>query len=134
MRVGFTCGTFDLFHAGHVTMLQEAKKQCEYLIVGIQIDPSIDRPSKNKPIQSILERQIQVGACKYVDETIVYSTEEDLLLLLQTLPIDVRIVGEEYKTIKFTGDDMPHIELYFNKRKHSFSSSSLRQRIIDSKS
>lgn len=127
MKVGFTCSTFDLFHAGHVAMLEEAKKQCDHLIVGIQTDPTIDRPEKNKPIQSLIERQLQVRACKFVDETIVYETEADLIILLQTLPIDVRILGVEYKDKDYTGKGI--VNAYYNKRSHSFSSSELRQRM-----
>ena len=127
MKVGFTCSTFDLFHAGHVAMLEEAKKQCDHLIVGIQTDPTIDRPEKNKPIQSLIERQLQVRACKFVDETIVYETEADLIILLQTLPIDVRILGVEYKNKDYTGKGI--VNAYYNKRSHSFSSSELRQRM-----
>ena len=127
MKVGFTCSTFDLFHAGHVSMLEEAKKQCDHLIVGIQTDPTIDRPEKNKPIQSLIERQIQVRGCKFVDETIVYETEADLILLLQTLPIDVRILGSEYKDKQYTGKGI--VTAYYNKREHSFSSSELRSRL-----
>lgn len=128
MKIGFTCSTFDLFHAGHVAMLEEAKQQCDWLIVGIQIDPSIDRPEKKKPVQSLIERQIQVRGCKYVDETIVYGSENDLYDLLTTVPIDIRILGEEYYNKKFTGDDL-HMEFYFNKRRHKFSSTELRQRV-----
>lgn len=128
MRIGFTCGAFDLFHAGHVSMLREARQQCDYLIVGIQSDPTIDRPEKNKPVQSLIERQIQVAACRFVDETIVYETEEELVAILKTMPIDVRIVGSEYKTKMFTGRDLP-IEVYYNRRAHEFSSSQLRERV-----
>lgn len=127
MKIGFTCSTFDLFHAGHVAMLEEAKKQCDYLIVGIQTDPTIDRPEKNAPIQSLIERQIQVRACKFVDETIVYATENDLIILLTTLPLDVRILGIEYKDKDYTGKGI--VNAYYNKRSHSFSSSELRQRM-----
>jgi glycerol-3-phosphate cytidylyltransferase len=134
-RVGFTASTFDLFHAGHVVMLEEAKRMCDYLIVGIQVDPTIDRPKvKNKPVQSIIERQIQLAACRFVDEIIVYTTEKELEDVLMTLPIDVRILGEEYKDKDFTGKDICDkrgIELYFNKRDHYFSSSDLRQRVYD---
>jgi glycerol-3-phosphate cytidylyltransferase len=128
---GFTCGTFDLFHAGHVSMLREARKYCEHLTVGIQVDPSVDRPFKNKPVQSILERQIQVQACRYVDETIVYSTEDDLLILLRTLPIDVRFLGKEYQDKEYTGKHLHQKQFYvfYNQRSHNFSSSELRQRI-----
>lgn len=134
-KVGFTASTFDLFHAGHVVMLQEAKTKCDYLIVAIQIDPTIDRPDvKNKPIQSIVERQLQVKACKYVDEVIVYSTEKDLEDILKTLPIDIRILGVEYKDKQFTGKDIcliRNIEFYYNKRDHSFSSTDLRKRVYE---
>lgn len=127
-RIGFTCSAFDLFHAGHVIMLEEAKRQCDYLIVGIQVDPSVDRPEKNKPIQSIVERQIQVRGCRFVDEVWTYETETDLIDLLTTLPIDVRILGEEYKDKDYTGSNL-HMETYFNRRKHKFSSSELRNRL-----
>lgn len=130
-RVGFTCSTFDLFHAGHILMLKEAKTQCDYLIVGIQVDPNIDRPHKNKPVQSITERFIQVTACKFVDEVIVYSTENDLLQILKSYPIDVRILGEEYKDTEFTGHDLNMHELYFNSRRHDYSSSGLRRRVTE---
>lgn len=131
-RVGFTASTFDLFHAGHVTMLQEARNVCDYLIAAIQVDPTIDRPSKNKPVQSIVERQIQVAACRYVDQIIVYTTEAELEELLRVLPIDVRILGDEYANKWFTGRDICDrlgIELYFNSRNHEYSSTRLRERI-----
>ena len=128
-KIGFTCSTFDLFHAGHVAMLEEAKQQCDWLIAGIQTDPTIDRPSKNKPVQSIIERQLQVRACRFVDEIMVYNTEAELLDLLNTLPIDVRILGDEYIDRDFTGCDLEHMEYYFNSRRHSYSSSELRTRI-----
>lgn len=127
-KIGFTCSTFDLFHAGHVAMLEEAKTQCDWLIVGIQNDPTIDRPHKNKPIQSIVERQIQVKGCKFVDEVWIYNTEKDLRDLLLILPIDVRILGDEYKGREFTGYQLP-MEYYFNSRRHDFSSSELRKRV-----
>ena len=133
-KIGVTCSTFDLFHAGHVIMLEEAKRQCDYLIAAIQVDPTIDRKSKNKPVQSIIERQIQVSSCKHVDEIIVYSTEKELEDIFMALPIDVRILGEEYKDTDYTGKDIcmkRGIELYFNKRDHFFSSSDLRQRVFD---
>jgi glycerol-3-phosphate cytidylyltransferase len=126
--IGFTCGAFDLFHAGHIAMLREAKTVCDWLIVGIQTDPTIDRSNKNKPIQSIIERQIQVAACRYVDETIVYETEEDLLILLKTLPINIRIAGNEYQNKDYTGRSL-NIKTYFNKRDHTFSSTNLRNRV-----
>lgn len=127
-RVGFTCSAFDLFHAGHVVMLEEAKRQCDWLIVGVQIDPSIDRSEKNKPIQSIVERLIQIRGCRHVDEVWVYETEKDLLDLLTTLPIDIRILGEEYRDKDYTGRNL-QIETHFNKRRHNFSSSELRNRL-----
>jgi len=133
-KIGITCSTFDLFHAGHVIMLEEAKRQCDYLIAAIQVDPTIDRKSKNRPVQSIIERQIQVSSCKHVDEIIVYSTEKELEDIFMALPIDVRILGEEYKDTDYTGKDIcmkRGIELYFNKRDHFFSSSDLRQRVFD---
>lgn len=132
MKVGFTCSTFDLLHAGHVSMLQEAKTQCDYLIVGLQNDPTLDRATKNKPIQSIIERQMQLRGNKYVDEIWVYNTEKDLEDLLLTLPLNVRILGVEYEGKEFTGREICHkrnIGLYFNGRDHSFSSSSLRKRV-----
>lgn len=125
---GFTCSTFDLFHAGHVLMLQEAKQQCDYLIVGLQTDPTIDRPEKNKPVQSIFERFVQLQGCKYVDEIVVYATEKDLLDVLSSYNLDLRILGVEYRDKPFTGCDLP-IATYFNNRAHSFSSSELRARI-----
>lgn len=126
--VGFTCSCFDLFHAGHVMMLKEAKDQCDYLIVGLQTDPTIDRPEKNKPIQSVLERFMQVDGCRYVDQIIPYSTEKDLLDLLTSYKIDVRILGEEYRDKPFTGHKLP-MEVYYNTRNHTFSTSELRNRI-----
>ncbi len=131
--IGITFSTFDLFHAGHIAMLSEAKNHCDYLIVGLQTDPTIDRPdSKNPPVQSIVERQIQVSACRFVDEIVVYQTEKDLEDILLTLPIDVRILGVEYADKEFTGRDICYergIELIFNSRDHSFSSSNLRERV-----
>lgn len=132
MKIGFTCSAFDLLHAGHILMLEEAKSHCDYLIVGLQIDPSIDRPSKNKPIQSPEERLIQLGAVKYVDEIITYETEKDLLNILKVLRFDVRFLGEEYKNMRFTGDKVCEkrgIQIYYNKRKHKFSTSELRDRV-----
>ena len=128
MKIGFTCSTFDLFHAGHMMMLKEAKSQCDYLIVGLQTDPTIDRPdTKNKPVQSLFERFVQLDSCKYVDEIIPYSTEKELMDILLSYPIDVRIVGEEYKDKHFTGREL-NLEIHYNSRKHSFSTTSLRQR------
>jgi glycerol-3-phosphate cytidylyltransferase len=131
-KIGFTCSTFDLLHAGHVTMLEEAKHHCDYLIVGLQNDPTEDRPEKNKPVQSIVERQIQLAAVKYVDEIVIYNTEQDLIDLLLTLPIDVRVLGDEYKNKDFTGKDIAKqrgSKIVFNGRDHSFSSTSLRKRV-----
>jgi len=125
---GFTCGAFAPLHAGHVLMLQEAKEQCDYLIVGLQTDPSIDRPEKNKPVQTIAERQLVLRAIEYVDEVIVYETEEQLEDLLMALRVDVRILGEEYKNQEFTGRDLP-IEIYYNKRQHPWSSTQLREKL-----
>ena len=131
--IGFTCSTFDLLHAGHITMLEEAKRHCDFLIVGLQNDPTEDRPEKNKPVQSIVERQLQLAAVKYVDEIVIYNTEQDLIDLLLTLPIDVRILGDEYKTKDFTGKDIAKqrgSKIIYNGRDHSFSSSSLRKRVV----
>ena len=132
-RIGITFSTFDLFHAGHIAMLSEAKNHCDYLIAALQTDPTIDRPdSKNSPVQSILERQIQVSACRFVDEIVVYQTEKDVEDILLTLPIDVRILGVEYENKDFTGRQICYnrdIELVFNSRDHSFSSSNLRERV-----
>lgn len=130
-KVGFTCSCFDLFHAGHIMMLKEAKSVCDYLIVGLQTDPTIDRPEKNKPIQSVVERFIQLESCKYVDEVVVYATEKDLLDILYSYPINIRVVGEEYRDKNFTGKDLTHIEMYYNSRKHSFSTTELRGRVIE---
>ena len=134
MKVGFTCSTFDLLHAGHVQMLREAKEQCDYLICGLQIDPSIDRENKNSPIQTIVERYTQLKAVSYVDEIIPYATETDLEDLLSMYTINVRILGEEYRDGTFTGRAIcakRGIELYFNKREHRFSSSDLRRRVCE---
>lgn len=133
-KIGITFSTFDLGpHAGHIAMLAEAKNHCDYLIAGLQTDPTIDRPdSKNPPVQSIVERQIQLAACRYVDEVVVYQTEQDLIDLLLILPIDVRILGVEYQGKDFTGKHecfSRNIDLVFNSRDHSFSSSSLRKRV-----
>lgn len=130
MKRGITFGAFDLFHAGHVLMLQEAKTVCDYLIVCVQTDPSIDRDSKNRPIQSIVERQIQVSACKYVDEVIVYDTESDVVEILKSVDWDVRILGDEYRDKEFTGREESLEKCYFNRRPHTFSSSELRLRVV----
>lgn len=134
LKIGITFSTFDLLHAGHVAMLAEAKNHCDYLICGLQTDPTIERASKNKPVQSIVERQIQLAGSRYVDEVVVYSTEKDLEDILLTLPIDVRILGVEYQDKDFTGRNICNsrgIELIFNGRDHSFSSSSLRRRVYE---
>jgi len=132
-KIGITFSTFDMLHAGHIAMLSEAKNHCDYLICGLQTDPTIDRAdTKNKPVQSIVERQIQLAACRYVDEVVVYETEQDLVDLLLILPVDVRVLGVEYENNEFTGRyecNMRGIELVFNGRDHSFSSSSLRKRV-----
>jgi glycerol-3-phosphate cytidylyltransferase len=132
-KIGITFSTFDMLHAGHIAMLSEAKNHCDYLICGLQTDPTIDRPeTKNRPIQSIVERQIQLAACRYVDEVVVYQTEQDLVDLLLILPVDVRVLGVEYQHKNFSGYEecgMRGIELVFNGRDHSFSSSSLRKRV-----
>ena len=132
MKVGLTASTFDLLHAGHIEMLREAKSKCDYLICGLQIDPSIDRPEKNKPVQTVVERYTQLSAVRFVDEIIPYLYETDLEDILQMRDIHVRILGEEYRNKDFTGRDIckaRDIELYFNKRDHRFSSSGLRQRV-----
>ena len=137
-KIGITFSTFDMLHAGHIAMLSEAKNHCDYLIAGLQTDPTIDRPdTKNSPIQSVVERQIQLAACRYVDEVVVYQTERDLIDLLLILPVDVRILGVEYEQKDFTGRGECYdrgIELVFNGRDHSFSSSSLRRRVVEAES
>ena len=132
MKVGLTASTFDLLHAGHIEMLREAKSQCDYLICALQIDPSVDRPNKNKPAQTIVERYTQLQAVRFVDEIIPYLHENDLEDILNMRKINVRILGEEYRDKEFTGRDIckkRDIELHFNKRDHRFSSSDLRKRI-----
>lgn len=132
MKIGFTASTFDLLHAGHVQMLRDSKEQCDFLICGLQVDPSIDRDNKNSPVQTLVERYTQLNAVKYVDEIIPYQTEKDLEDILEMYHIDVRILGEEYKEKDFTGKDIckrRSIQLYFNKREHRFSSSDLRKRV-----
>lgn len=134
MKVGITFSAFDLLHAGHIKMLEEAKRNCDYLICGLQTDPTIDRPEKNKPVQTVVERYIQLKACKHVDEIVPYATEQDLEDILRAFKIDVRIVGEEYKEVNFTGRTLCEengITLYFNKRNHRFSSSGLRREVIN---
>tara|TARA_R110001592_G_scaffold327977_2_gene609343 strand:+ start:478 stop:891 length:414 start_codon:yes stop_codon:yes gene_type:complete len=132
MRIGLTASTFDLLHAGHVEMLRDAKAQCDYLICALQIDPSIDRAEKNKPVQSIVERYTQLQAVRFVDEIIPYLSELDLEDILQMRKIDTRILGVEYRDKDFTGRDIckaRDIDLYFNKRDHRFSTSGLRERV-----
>ena len=126
--IGFTCGAFDLMHAGHMVMLKDAKSVCNKLIVAIQSDPSIDRPYKNRPVQSFEERIIMVEGCKYVDEVVLYHTEEDLLKILKDIEPDIRILGSDYKNKTFTGQDLP-IEIYYHNREHGWSSSGLRERV-----
>jgi glycerol-3-phosphate cytidylyltransferase len=138
LKIGITFSTFDMLHAGHIAMLSEAKNHCDYLIAGLQTDPTIDRPdSKNPPVQSIVERQIQLSATRFVDEIVVYQTEQDLIDLLLILPVDVRILGVEYENKDFTGKKEcwdREIELVYNGRDHSFSSSSLRKRVATAES
>ena len=135
MKIGFNCSTLDLFHAGHVTMLKVEKQHCDYLIVALQSDPTIDRPdTKNKPVQSLYERYVQITGCKYVDEVLVYETEEDLENLLKTQTIHIRFLGDEYKTKPFTGKQYcldKGIELYYHERQHPYSSSGLRKRVYE---
>lgn len=131
--VGITCSSFDLLHAGHIKMLEEAKINCDYLICGLQTDPTLDRPEKNKPIQTVVERYIQLKGCKYVDEIVPYSTEQDLEDVLKSFKIDVRILGDEYKNKNFTGRSYCEengIKMYYNKRDHRFSSSLLRKEVF----
>lgn len=131
LRVGFTCSTFDLFHAGHIVMLQEARTLCDYLVVGLLIDPTIDRAdSKNKPVQSAFERYVQVSSCRYVDEIIPFTTEQEIIDIILTIQPDIRIVGEEYKGTNHTGVGL--CPIHYNKRKHSFSTTDLRKRVISS--
>jgi glycerol-3-phosphate cytidylyltransferase len=133
-EVGIVASTFDLLHAGHVTMLREAKTQCNHLICALQVDPNIDRPEKNSPIQSLVERYVQLSAVKYVDEIVVYQTEKDLEDILELYPVDVRILGEEYRDKDFTGREICKrrgVRIYFNKRNHRFSSTDLRKRVME---
>ena len=135
MKIGFNCSSFDLFHAGHVTMLKMEKEMCDYLLVALQVDPTIDRPGiKNKPVQSIYERYVQLQGCKYVDEILVYQTEQDLLNLIQTQTIHIRFLSEEYLNRDFTGKQYcidRGIELYYHPREHTYSSSDLRKRTYE---
>jgi glycerol-3-phosphate cytidylyltransferase len=131
LKIGFTCGAFDLLHAGHVVMLQEAKRHCDYLLVGLQTDPSIDRQEKNRPVQSVYERYVQLAAINVVDKVIPYDTEQSLIDLLESQNIDVRFVGEDYKDKAFTGDSLP-IPVVYTNRKHSFSTTNLRKKVCAS--
>ena len=134
LKIGIVFSQFDILHAGHIAMLSQAKNHCDYLIAGLQNNAQWDRPEKNAPIQSIVERQISLSAVRFVDEIVVYNTEKDLEDILLTLPIDVRILGVEYKDKDFTGYEICQqrkIELVFNGRDHSFSSSSLRKRVVE---
>ena len=134
MIIGFTCSAFDLLHAGHIAMLRDAKSQCDYLICGLQVDPSLDRKEKNSPIQTIVERYTQLQAIDYVDEIIPYITESDLEDILNMLPINVRILGDEYRNKEFTGKSICQkrgIKLYFNSRDHKFSTTNLRKKVYD---
>ena len=128
VRIGFTASTFDLFHAGHNVMLMEAKSLCDYLVVGLLVDPTKDRPdTKNKPVQTVFERYVQVASCRHVDEVIPFETEQDLIDMILTIQPDIRIVGEEYKDKDHTGKGL--CDIHYNKRRHSFSSSELRERL-----
>lgn len=131
-KIGITCSSFDLLHAGHIKMLEEAKQHCDFLICALQTDPTIDRPEKNQPIQSIVERWVQLDACKYVDQIVPYATEKDLEDIFLSFDIDVRIIGEEYRESYFTAKDICEtkgIKLIYNSRLHNWSSSELRNRI-----
>ena len=128
MKIGFTCGAFDLLHAGHVVMFEEAKDNCDFLMVGLQTDPTIDRSDKNKPVQSIYERYIQLYGLRFVDEVIPYDRESCLMDILTTKNIDVRFIGEEYKETQFTGSHLG-IEIHYTSRTHTFSSTDLRKRV-----
>lgn len=133
MKIGFNCSSFDLFHAGHVTMLKMEKEMCDYLKIALQVDPTIDRPGiKNKPVQSVYERYVQLQACKYVDEILVYETEADLLNLIMTQTMHIRFLSEEYLNRDFTGKQYcmnTGIQLYYHKRQHTYASSELRARV-----
>lgn len=129
MTIGITASTFDLLHAGHVLMLKEAKEVCDYLICALHVDPSLERPTKNRPVQTLYERFIQLEAVKYVDKIIPYQTEDELKNILLTNNINVRIIGEDYAGKPFTGDELKDIKIYYNNRKHTYSSTELRKRI-----
>lgn len=137
MKIGITFSAFDLLHAGHIKMLEDAKRQCDYLICGLQTDPTLDRPDKNKPAQTVVERYIQLAGCKFVDEIVPYATEQDLEDILKSFKIDVRILGDEYQDKNFTGRaycEEKGIELYYNTRDHRFSSSGLRKSVAEKES
>ena len=132
IKTGITFSTFDLLHAGHITMLKEAKQQCDHLICGLHVDPQIERPHKNSPVQSVVERYIQLSAVEFVDEVIPYCIEKDLYDILLTYPIDVRIIGDDYKDVEFSGKQLcidQGIDIYYNSRSHDFSSSGLRKEV-----
>jgi glycerol-3-phosphate cytidylyltransferase len=135
MKIGFQCSSFDLLHAGHVTMLKMEKNLCDYLKVALQVDPTVDRPGlKNKPVQSVYERYVQLQACKYIDEIVVYETEKDLLNIIMTQEMHIRFLSEEYLNREFTGKQYcldNNIELHYHKRKHSYSSTDLRERVFE---
>ena len=134
MKIGITFSAFDLLHAGHIKMLEDAKNHCDYLICGLQTDPTLDRPEKNKPTQSIVERYIQLKGCKFVDQIVPYATEQDLEDVLRAFNIDVRILGDEYREKNFTGRsycEEKDIILYYNSRDHRFSSSALRRLVAE---
>lgn len=134
MNIGFTCGAMDLLHAGHILMLEDCKLNCDYLIVGLHTNPQLDRPEKNKPVQSVIERYIQLKGCEYVDEIVPYETEADLIELLKALPINTRFVGSDWKDKPFTGHEITSIEVKYNTRDHDYSSSGLRMRISEAQS
>ena len=128
--IGFTCSAFDLIHAGHYLMLKEVRGQCDFLIVGLQLDPSVDRKNKNKPVQTLKERKIQLGACKYIDKIMIYKTEKDLIQLLKKIKPDIRFIGEDWKGKNYTGKELS-IKVIFNSRNHNYSTTNLRKRIVD---
>lgn len=130
-KIGFTCSCFDLLHTGHLIMLQDARKHCDVLIIGLQTDPTIDRPEKNKPIQNFIERKTMIDSIKYIDEIIDYATESDLYKILETLKPDVRIIGSDWKGKEYTGHDIEHIPIHWHERTHNYSTSNLRKRIFE---
>ena len=136
MKVGFTCGAFDLLHPGHLIMLRQCKEQCDWLIVGLHTDPTIDRPEKNKPIQTVYERWVQLNACTYIDTVVPYDTENDLCNMMATLDMNIRFVGADHRNDYITGQQICEsrkIKIIFNDRYHDYSSSELRERINDSR-